>query len=159
MKKQTKAISNPKKVLVTISLAYLVIWGLMLTNTPVNPTDHTFIPTVQAGSLSTAGLGFAKPASQKITTNIDERKALDQLLGHYIIDITKDIRHLQFHITRVDANKMANIQLQIDDLFEQKFQLEIFQNEIRQTEESAFPALKSVIIKWLKENRTDPLVS
>ncbi|MCB0640273.1 MAG: hypothetical protein KDC44_01475 [Phaeodactylibacter sp.] len=156
MKKHTKTSNAPKKALLIIALSYLAVWGLMMTNSPIHPEDPSSLPIVSNGTVSTP---LVRPVSQKITPAFDERIALEQLLEQYIKTITHKIRQLQFQQSRNADAQTADTDRLIDALFEQKFQLEIFQNEVRQAEPTQLQVLKSKILQWINENQPPPLIS
>lgn len=156
MKKHTKTPTAPVKVLLFIAASYLIVWALMMSNSPIRSSNEFTEPIVSTGTVSTP---LVRPVSQKITPEFDERIALDQLLERYIKAVTHKIRQLQFQQSRnTDAQTEATGRL-IDTLFEQKFQMEIFQNEIRQASPTQLQELKAIILQWISDHQPPPLIS
>jgi len=153
--------SDPKqrRVLFAIAIGYLALWATLAIVFFAKEPSHT----------SEAPKGIRQPASihlQKADSNIlhflkkrDNREALDQLLEDHLAELMREIQYYHFQMESASEVEAAYIQRTIEWLFEQKYQMEIFQNRLRAATQEDQQALQDEIYQWLRSYKEGKKVS
>lgn len=148
-----------RRVLFAIALGYLALWAALAifffakepTNTSEAPAGIRQPASMHLQSTASNGLHFLKKR--------DNREALYQLLEDHLAELMREIQYYHFQLESASEVEAAYIKRTIEWLFEQKYEMEIFQNRLRAATQEDQQALQKEIYQWLRSYKEGKKVS